>query len=38
VRRAYLDETSAREQLAAADAQLAAASQAVTMAQERYQA
>jgi outer membrane protein len=38
VRRAYLDETSAREQLSAAEAQLAAAAQAVTMAQQRYQA
>jgi outer membrane protein len=38
VRRAYLDELSAREQLSAADAQLAAATQAVTMAEQRYRA
>lgn len=38
VRRAYLDQVSAKEQLSAAQAQLAAASQAVTMTQARYQA
>lgn len=38
VRRAYLDQASAREQLAAAEAQSAAATQSVTMMQQRYQA
>ena len=38
IRRAYLDQASAREQLAAADAQLSAATQSVTMTQQRYQA
>jgi outer membrane protein len=38
VRRAYLDQLSAKEQLAAADAQLAAARQAVDMTEKRYQA
>jgi len=38
VRRAYLDQISAKEQLAAADAQLAAARQAVEMTEQRYQA
>ncbi len=36
VRRAYLDQLSAREQLDAAEAQLAAATQAVTMTEQRY--
>ena len=38
VRRAYLDQVSAKEQLSAAQAQLAAATQAVKMTQARYQA
>jgi outer membrane protein len=38
VRRAYLDQVSAREQLAAAEAQLTAATQAVNMAEQRYRA
>ncbi|HTJ21572.1 MAG TPA: TolC family protein [Gemmatimonadaceae bacterium] len=38
VRRAYLDQASAREQLAAAEAQRAAATQSVTMTEQRYQA
>ena len=38
VRRAYLDQQSAKEQLAAAQAQLDAATQAVKMTQARYQA
>jgi outer membrane protein len=38
VRRAYLDQQSARDQLAAAEAQLDAARQAVDAVQKRYQA
>ena len=38
VRRAYLDQQSAKDQLAAAQAQLDAATQAVSMTQARYQA
>ena len=38
VRRAYLDRTSAQEQLAAAEAQLTAAAQALAMTQQRYRA
>lgn len=38
VRRAYLDENSAKEQLSAAGAQLAAAKQATDMTQKRYEA
>lgn len=38
VRRAYLNENSAKEQLSAADVQLAAAKQATDMTQKRYEA
>jgi outer membrane protein len=38
VRRAYLNDVSAKQQLSAAEAQLSAATQAVDMTQKRYQA